>query len=243
VEGCDIQETLHDVETLNRMAFDQRLDATKLSFYAWLEVRENYRLLTSGAALGYGCGPLVIAPQALTLDDMAACRIVLPGQWTTAHLLFRLWAPMAHRRIFLPYDRIFDALRDGTADAGVIIHESRFTFQAAGFLPVVDLGAWWEQRTGLPIPLGCIAVHRRVPEEIALGLEEGIRRSILLARQDFEGCREFIRHHAQEMSAEVQQAHIATYVNDFTLDLGTEGRRAVAVLEHEAHAAGFLTGG
>jgi 1,4-dihydroxy-6-naphthoate synthase len=154
LDGHCLEVSLHDVETLNQMAFKEQLDVTKLSFFAWLAVKSNYRLLSCGGALGYGCGPLVIAPRALTLEEMRDCRVVLPGEWTTAHLLFRLWAPLAGQRRFVPYDRIFEMLRSGEADCGVIIHESRFTFEAAGFHAVVDLGAWWEERTGLPIPSG-----------------------------------------------------------------------------------------
>ncbi len=109
--GHTLAVSLHDVETLNRMAFQEQLDITKLSFYAWLAQQDKYRLLASGGALGYGCGPLVIAPRRLTREQMADCRIVLPGEWTTAHLLFRLWAPEAHQRRFVPYDRIFAALQ------------------------------------------------------------------------------------------------------------------------------------
>jgi 1,4-dihydroxy-6-naphthoate synthase len=199
--GYVLQPVLHDVETLNRMAFDQALDVTKLSFYAWLKVQEHYRLLDSGGALGYGCGPLVIARKSLTREDMAGCRIVLPGQWTTAHLLLQLWAPDARQRRFVPYDRIFAALDAGEADCGVIIHESRFTYQSAGFQAVVDLGAWWEDETGLPITLGCIAAHRRLPDGLAAQLEAKIRESIAAARREPEGALPYIRAHAQEMTA------------------------------------------
>jgi 1,4-dihydroxy-6-naphthoate synthase len=240
LSACTLREELHDVETLNQLAFNQVLDVTKLSFYAWLMVRENYRLLQSGAALGFGCGPLVISRKPLTHADMAACRVVLPGQWTTAHLLFRLWAPDAQQRRFVTYDRIFEALDTGAADCGVIIHESRFTFEQAGFRPVIDLGAWWEARTALPIPLGGIAVHRRVPQAVATQLETAVRQSIQLARQNPQACYAYIRRHAQEMQPDVQQAHIDTYVNDFSLGLGAVGLKAIAALEQEALRAGLL---
>jgi 1,4-dihydroxy-6-naphthoate synthase len=240
VPGHSIEARLHDVETLNGMAFDAVLDMTKLSFYAWLNVRADYRLLSSGGALGFGCGPVVVSRRAMSRDDMAAARIVLPGQWTTAHLLFRLWAPEAEQRSFVPYDAIFETLRRGDADCGVIIHESRFTFREEGFCEVVDLGAWWESRTGLPIPLGCIAVHRRHPERLCGLLEEAIRKSIALARRDPQTALPFIKAHAREMSADVLDAHIDTFVNEFSLDLGALGREAVLALEGEAHAMGIL---
>lgn len=239
--GHAIQEVLHDVETLNRMAFEGTLDVTKLSFYAWLMVKEQYRLLASGGALGYGCGPLVISRKPLTRADMPRCRILLPGQWTTGHLLFRLWAPDAQQRSFVTYDRIFDALLNDEADCGVIIHESRFTFEQAGFQAVVDLGAWWEEQTGLPIPLGCIAVHKRLSRKVRAQLEVLIRKSIDIARQDPVTAMPYIRRYSQEMTAEVLDAHISTFVNDFSLDLGSVGRKAIAVLEDKALEAGILT--
>lgn len=238
--GHRLHVTLQDVETLNRMAFEERLDITKLSFYAWLKARDHYRLLSSGGALGYGCGPLVIAAESYGPDDMDRCRIVLPGKWTTAHLLFRMWAPQAHQRRFISYDKIFDALRKGEADCGVIIHESRFTFESAGFRPVIDLGAWWEEQTGLPIPLGCIAVHRRLPLPVADQLDQAIRESIRQARCDPDAALPYIRAHAREMTAEVLRAHIDTFVNEFSLDLGEKGREAVQMLEMRARQAGAL---
>ncbi len=240
VPGCEVVAQLHDVETLNRMAFNAVLDVSKLSFFAWLMVKDAYRMLASGGALGYGCGPLVISARRLTMDDMAHCRIVLPGEWTTAHLLFRLWAPRARERIFLPYDQIFTALETGRADCGVIIHESRFVFEQAGFHALVDLGAWWEDQTGLPIPLGCIGAHSRLPEALFGHLETAIRQSIAMARKAPEAAMPYILAHAQEMHANVVQAHIQTFVNDFSYDLGDIGHTAVKTLEQKARQAGLL---
>lgn len=238
--GHDIRVQLHDVETLNRMAFSGALDITKLSFFAWLKVKEQYRLLSSGGALGFGCGPVVIAREQVRAEALADCRIALPGEWTTAHLLFRLWAPQAGQRFFVPYDQIFETLRSGRADCGVIIHESRFTFRQMGFVPIMDLGAWWEEQTGLPIPLGCIGAHRRLGEPTALAAQETIRLSIAAARQTPAAALPYIRCHAQEMTAEVLEAHIHTFVNEFSLDLGDTGRRAVAVLEEKARERGII---
>lgn len=240
IPGFRVQTQLHDVETLNQMAFEGALDVTKLSFFAWLMVREQYDLLASGGALGFGCGPVVIASKPLTAADMANCRIVLPGQWTTAHLLFRLWAPQARQRFFVPYDQIFNILAEGGADCGVIIHESRFTFQQKGFAAVADLGAWWEEQTGLPIPLGCIAAHKRLGRDTASAVEDAIRKSIALARQDPGSTQPYIRAHAQEMTAEVLDAHIRTFVNEFSLDLGPVGRNAVAALADKARLTGVI---
>jgi 1,4-dihydroxy-6-naphthoate synthase len=233
--GYQVQEELHDVETLNQMAFDSRLDVTKLSFFAWLMVKDRYRLLNSGGALGFGCGPVVVARNPLTVEDMAHCRIVLPGKWTTAHLLFRMWAPQAEDRIFLPYDRIFETLASGEADCGVIIHESRFTFRQQGYHQVMDLGAWWEDQTELPIPLGCIAAHQRIGDQCTEQVDRAIRQSISLAHENPDATLSYIRSHAQEMTAEVLDAHIHTFVNEFSMDLGERGRKAIAGLEEKAH--------
>jgi len=240
IPGFKVREQLHDVETLNQMAFDNVLDVTKLSFFAWLMVQDRYDLLASGGALGFGCGPVVIARKDMTPAEMADCRIVLPGRWTTAHLLFRLWAPQARQRIFVPYDQIFGTLEAGQADCGVIIHESRFTFQSMGFVAVADLGAWWEAQTGLPIPLGCIAAHKRLGKETAAAAETAIRASIALARKDPAATLPYIRTHAQEMTAEVLEAHIQAFVNEFSLDLGAAGRKAVAALAEKARRTGVI---
>jgi 1,4-dihydroxy-6-naphthoate synthase len=238
--GCDIREQLRDVETLNQMAFGEELDVTKLSFYAWLMVKDRYRLLNSGGALGFGCGPVVISRKPLTRSDMARCRIVLPGQWTTAHLLFRLWAPEAEHRSFVPYDRIFQTVSSGQADCGVIIHESRFTYAQQGFHRVVDLGAWWEENSGGPIPLGCIAAHERIGTDMAGQVDSAIQKSILSAQAQPLTALPYIRTHAQEMTAEVLDAHIRTFVNEFSLDLGDTGRSAVEALEAAARKTGIL---
>ena len=240
ITGHEIHEQLHDVETLNQMAFDAVLDVTKLSFYAWLTVKQHYRLLDCGGALGFGCGPVLIAAKAIGRDDIGRCRVAIPGQWTTAHLLFRLWAPEANQRLFMPYDHIFEALSSGQADCGVIIHESRFTFEQAGFRPLVDLGAFWEERTGLPIPLGCIAVHNRIPLPVVEQLTSRIRDSIAMAQADPEAALPYIRSHAQEMTRSVLDAHIETFVNEFSLTLGSQGRAAVQALELHARQAGII---
>lgn len=240
IPGFCIQETLHDVETLNQMAFHDILDVTKLSFFAWLMVKDRYELLASGAALGFGCGPLVIAREKMDLTELEHARIVVPGQWTTAHLLLRLLAPNAKHRFFAPYDRIFDTLRSGKADCGVIIHESRFTFQQMGFQLIMDLGAWWEKETGLPIPLGCIAAHHRIGKSSITAIESAIRQSIQTARQAPQETWSYIRAHAQEMTREVLDAHIHTFVNAFSLDLGDTGRSAVTALAHKARETGVM---
>jgi 1,4-dihydroxy-6-naphthoate synthase len=240
VDGYRLQPLLHDIETLNGMAMDAVLDVTKLSFYAWLEVKDRYQLLDSGAAMGFGCGPVLIAKKPLTPAEIHGCRVALPGRWTTAHLLLRLWAPDADQRMFTTYDRIFDALASGQADCGVIIHESRFTFEAAGFAPVVDLGAWWEEMTGLPIPLGGIAARKRLGKGLIRQVDAAVNTSIRRAMADPDGTLPYIRQHAQEMDDTVLQAHIRTFVNDFSLAQTGLGRRAIEKLEAMARDTGAI---
>lgn len=238
--GCRFAVELHDVETLNRMAMTAVLAVSKLSFYAWLKVRSRYRLLSSGGALGYGCGPIVVARNPLTRGDIPAARVVLPGEWTTAHLLFRLWAPEARHRFFVPYDRILAEMDAGRADCGVIIHESRFTYARAGYHAVVDLGAWWEAETGLPIPLGCIAARKDLGDALIGDIENLIRRSIRQARENAELAMPYIQKYARELSADVLRQHIQTFVNPFSFDLGQRGMAAVTELERRAQAAGLV---
>ena len=240
VPGYHMQPVLKDVETLNELAMNGTLDVTKLSFYAWLKAKRHYRLLDSGAAMGFGCGPVLIARKPLKPAEINRCRVVLPGRWTTAHLLFRLWAPDAGQRDFTTYDRIFDELAAGRADCGVIIHESRFTFEAAGFTSVVDLGAWWEEKTGLPIPLGGIAAQKSLGEPLIEQIDAAVKTSIQRAMAHPDEGLPYIRQHAQEMDDQVLRAHIRAFVNDFSLALTHVGRRAVGTLERMARDAGAI---
>ncbi len=225
----DIEVHLHDVETLNRMAFEERFEVTKLSFHAWLLLQDKYELLQVGAALGRGCGPLVIAPNAQSLKPNT--RMAIPGEYTTAHLLLRLWNPELKNSIFMPFDQIMGAVASGKVDAGVVIHEGRFVFEEQGFKCLVDLGDWWEAETGLPIPLGCIAIKKSLGAERIAEFEERLKQSIHTAFDDPDSTTDYVRQHAQELADDVTRAHIKTYVNDFTLDLGDEGRAAIDRLQ------------
>ena len=239
--GYRLAVELEDVETLNNWAVDETLDVTKLSVFAWLKNRACYRLLDSGAAIGYGCGPLVVARPGFDERNLSEGRVALPGRDTTAHLLFRLWRPEARNRCFVSYDRIFEMLVQGRVDAGVIIHENRFTYERMGLQLVVDLGTWWEQQTGLPIPLGVIAAHERVPTTIRTSLETAIRDSLQHARQFPHDSLAYMQKHAQAMDEDVLRRHVATYVNDFSLTLGDAGHQAIRRLESSALEKGLLT--
>ncbi len=241
-QAADIETHLHDVETLNRMAFEERFDVTKLSFHAWLLVQDKYQLLNVGAALGRGCGPLVISrkdfPKAQGLKPKAS--IAVPGEYTTAHLLLRLWNPEIKNRIFMPFDQIMNVVESGEADAGVIIHEGRFVFEERGFQCLEDLGEWWEGQTGLPIPLGCIAAKKSLGVERIAEIEQRLKQSIQCAFVDPASTTEYIKQYAQELNDDVIREHIKTYVNDFTLDLGEEGRAAIEKLKQMAENAGII---
>jgi len=237
-QQADIEVYLHDVETLNRMAFNGIFDVTKLSFHAWLCLQDEYQLLSVGAALGRGCGPLVItkADKPLTKDSV----IAVPGEYTTAHLLLRLWNPELTNRIFMPFDQIMDAVASGQANAGVIIHEGRFVYEERGFQCLEDLGDWWEGKTGLPIPLGCIAIKKSLGAERITEFEAQLAQSIQAAFDEPALTTAYVKEHAQELADKVTREHIATYVNDFTLNLGEEGRAAIKKLNELAKGAGII---
>ncbi len=238
--GFDLSIELHDVETLNHMALAGKLDISKLSFYAWLQVKSRYRLLQCGAALGYGCGPLLVAKRPMTKAEVIRSRIVLPGSLTTAHLLFRLWAPEAHQRSFAPYDQILKMVQTGEVDCGVIIHESRFTYEQAGLVALMDLGAFWEAETGTPIPLGCITARSELGDDLLKDIEDNIRSSLQFANTYPKENFSYIRQYAQEMDLQVLEQHILTFVNEFSLNLGPVGHSAIKILEERAQQAGVL---
>jgi len=235
-----ITERLEDVETLNQLALGGLLDLTKISYHALGHLRDRYALLKSGGALGRGCGPLVIAPIETDMQQLRGKRIAIPGKLTTANLLLQLYGEGYEDLLILPFDQIMPALKRGDADAGVIIHESRFTYRNAGFVEIVDLGAWWEEDSGLPIPLGGILARRDLGVETIQQVDGAIRASLEYANQHPEQPRSYIREHAQELNDRVTNAHIELYVNDFSLGLGKEGIAAVETLMNRAERRGII---
>lgn len=238
--GFTVRERLEDVETLNRLALEGALDLTKVSYHALGHLRDRYVLLRSGGALGRGCGPLVIAREAMPMTALRGLPIAIPGTLTTANLLLQLYGEGYGDVRPMPFDRIMAALAAGEVKAGVIIHESRFTYRQQGFHALLDLGAWWEAETGLPIPLGCILARRDLGVEVIAGVERGIAASLAHAHRHPQAARDYIRAHAQELADEVIDAHIALYVNDFSADLGSEGLAAVTTLLARAEARGLI---
>lgn len=240
IPGHKIEERLEDVETLNQLALKGLLDLTKISYHALGHLRDRYVLLRSGGALGRGCGPLVIAPKAQDMQSLRGKRIAIPGKLTTANLLLQLYGEGYDKLVTVPFEQIMPTLQRGEADAGVIIHESRFTYQVAGFHEILDLGAWWEKDSGLPLPLGGILARRDLGQETIQAADQAIRASLEFARQNPLLPRAYIKMHSQELNDRVIDAHIELYVNDFSLDLGEQGVAAVEVLMTRAEQRGLI---
>jgi len=230
----EVEPVLLDIEELNHRAREEELDLTKLSFGAAGTVGDSYRLLRSGAALGRGAGPLVVAREEMNLKEAAAGRIAVPGLDTTAFLLLRLAAPALGEVIELRYDHILGAVERGEVDAGLIIHESRFTYADHGLVAVADLGEWWEGETDLPVPLAGIFARSGVDAD---PVETAIRASVEYAFAHPVASREYVRALSQELSDEVCEAHIALYVNEHSVDLGDEGLAAIERLAGQAAAS------
>ena len=238
--GFRFAPRLEDVETLNRLAAGAALDVTKVSYGALPHLLGDYVLLRSGGALGRGCGPLVVSREPLDAAELGGKRIAIPGAHTTANLLLRLFAPDAPPGVERVYSDIMPAVARGEVDAGLIIHESRFTYREHGLVKVVDLGEWWERETGLPIPLGGILARRALGETAIRQIDAAIRRSVEHAFAHPGASAAYVRAHAQEMDDEVTRQHIELYVNAFSADVGDEGERAVEALFARARAAGIV---
>ena len=234
------REVLADIESLNSLALERKLDLTKISFHALAHLRDHYVLLRSGGALGRGCGPLVVSREPLSPERLKGKKIALPGRLTTAALLMRLFDPGLDRLVYLPFDEIMPACERGDVDAGVIIHESRFTFAGYGLSQVIDLGAWWEEETGHPIPLGGILARRDLGPSMHERLDHSIRSSIEFAYAHPGEVSSYIRHYAQEMDETVMQQHIDLYVNEYTLQYGVDGEAAINGLYARAEEAGIV---
>jgi len=236
-----IPPLLEDVETLNRWALDGKLDITKLSFHAYGLVQDQYALLHSGSALGRGCGPLLICrDNKIGLSDLEGCAVAIPGRITTAAMLFKLFCPKAAILRPMRFDKIIPALVNNEVDAGVIIHESRFTYASLGLLLLQDLGEWWERENGCPIPLGGIAVRRSLGPHLYRELDAAVRQSVRWGFENRNLCMPYIRAHAQEMDETIIDSHINLYVNDFSLFLGREGETAVDRFLLEGYKKGIL---
>lgn len=244
-----VNVVLGDVEALNEAARGARFELTKVSYGAIPYLLDSYRILRAGGALGRGCGPLLIAkpdatgcvPQLAGLP--ANARIAIPGALTTAYLLLRLALGRAIDAVPMRFDRIVDAVARGDVAAGLIIHESRFTYAWAGLARIADLGEWWEAQTGRPIPLGAILARRDLDTRAAEKIDATIRASLAFARDDDAAIEPYVREHAFEMDGDVMRAHIALYVNEYCDDLGADGTAAIAALFERASEAGLIPRG
>ena len=229
-EGLSFDFRMEDVETLNHLALEGKIDMIKVSYHAFLYLQEKYRLLDSGSALGRGNGPLLVSKKRYSVSDLTDLTVAIPGEYTTAHLLLKVMAPSVRNKKILVFHQIEDAILNGDVDAGVIIHENRFTYEKRGLQKIADLGEYWENTTGMPVPLGGIVARKDLGEEILSCLNRVMRRSVEFALGNPGKVMDFVRRNAQEMEEEVMKKHIALYVNDFTIDLGMEGKSAVEKL-------------
>jgi 1,4-dihydroxy-6-naphthoate synthase len=240
LEGLEFEVRLDDVEALNRAAFAGQLDVTKLSYHAFAFCADRFVALNAGSALGRNCGPLLISKRQIDPEEVAggSLALAIPGRYTTANFLLGFAFPAAANRTEMVFSDIEGAVLAGAVDAGVIIHENRFTYGAKGLLKIIDLGEHWEQRTGFPIPLGGIVASRALPANVIARVDRVFRRSVEFAFANPDASLPFVREHAQEMSEDVMYQHIRLYVNVYSIDLGIDGRRAVTLLlEHVAEQA------
>ena len=239
-EGLEFEPVIADVEELNQRAFAKTLHITKLSFHAFAHLLADYALLDAGSALGKGVGPLLIAREPMDGKAIRNARVAIPGKYTTANFLLSLAYPDLRHKKEMLFSRIEDAILAGQADAGLIIHENRFTYQAKGLVKLEDLGEYWEKTTRMPIPLGGIVVQRSLEQPVQQAVNRVMARSVAYALDNPKDSLSFVRTHAQEMEEAVMYQHIGLYVNDFTRNLGPEGKDAVQRLFDIAMAKGVI---
>ncbi|SMD04682.1 menaquinone biosynthesis family protein [Pedobacter nyackensis] len=243
-EGLEFEVFFDDVETLNQKAFRGELDVTKLSFHAFAYVHEQYALLDSGSALGFGVGPLLICHDETFVhkkDQLnAAHKVGIPGRYTTANFLLGIAFPHLTEKQEMVFSEIESALLEDRIDLGLIIHENRFTYTEKGLHKIMDLGSYWEEQTGCAIPLGGIVINRNLDQEIKEKVNRLIKESVAFAFANPKSGLEFIKQHAQEMSEEVMYKHIELYVNKYSIELGKEGRKAIDVMFTMAQDKGLI---
>ena len=248
-EAPAVKVVLDDVEALNEAAREGRYELTKVSYGAIPYLLDRYRILRAGGALGRGCGPLLLAKPAADgqvpalRDFKPHARIAIPGAMTTAFMLLRLALQRPIDAVPMRFDRIVDAVAQGEVDAGLIIHETRFTYQRSGLMPVVDLGEWWEAETGHPIPLGAILARRDLSLDEGRRIDATVRESLAYARGHESAVAPYVREHAFEMEPEVVRAHIGLYVNYYSFDIGEDGVAAIDALFELATAARLIPPG
>lgn len=229
-EGLIFNVVLEDVQTLNQWALEEKLNISKISYGVYPLVTSTYQLLNSGGALGKGVGPLLISKKALSLQEIADATIAIPGKNTTAHLLFSLAYTNCNNKTFMVFHQIEEAVLNGIVDAGVIIHENRFTYAEKGLYKIMDLGEYWEQQLQVPIPLGGIVMQQKFDEKLIAQVDRLIKKSVEFAFANYPTLPEYVKQHAQEMNEAVMKQHIDLYVNNYSIDLGVNGKAAVEKL-------------
>ncbi len=243
-EGLEFDVFFDDVETLNKKALQGELDITKLSFHAFAHVSDKYVLLDAGSALGFGVGPLLISKTAYTPEEVKSkpsLCVGIPGTYTTANFLLGIAFPALQNKKELVFSAIEESLLNEAVNLGVIIHENRFTYAQKGLHKVMDLGDYWEQETGMPIPLGGILIKRNIDTETQHTVNRLIRKSVEYAFANPEASSDFVRHHAQELDESVRKQHIDLYVNKYSIDLGNLGKQAIRLLFEKGQSAGLIS--
>ncbi len=238
--GLDFEVKYADVEALNKWAMDGTAMLTKLSYHAYAHVAENYILLDSGSALGYGNGPLLISKPDKSLRDISKYKVLIPGKFTTANLLLEILAPDVKTKEACIFSEIENSIIADKADAGLIIHENRFTYQEKGLKKLIDLGEEWEKQTRMAIPLGGIVINRNIPNEIQITLNKLMYESVQFALDHPDSSFEFVKQYAQEMDKNVMYKHIDLYVNNFTLNLGETGKKSISTLYKKAESLNII---
>lgn len=239
-ENLEFEVILGDVEELNNKAINNELDVTKISYHAYTKIAENYLILDSGSALGFKNGPLLISKHKIYPDEVNDIKIAIPGLNTTANLLLSIAYPKALNKKEYLFSDIEEAVLSNEVDAGLIIHENRFTYEKRGLKKIIDLGEYWEKETGLPIPLGGIVVNKNLDKDLQLKINRVLKRSVEFAFENPKSAYPYIKQYAQEMDEEVMYKHIELYVNNFTKDLGEDGRKAIESLYERAISLGVL---
>ena len=247
MEGLQFEAVLADVETLNKQAFsalsatnNSSLHITKLSYHTYAYLTKAYQLLDAGSALGNNCGPILIAKKNFHPEEVDDLNIAIPGKYTTANFLLSLAFPAASKKTELVFSEIENAVMTGKFDAGLIIHENRFTYEEKGLKKIIDLGEYWESQTQMPIPLGGIVIQRNLPDDLKKKVNRLIRKSVEFAFAHPSSSGSFVAQHAQEMSEAVRKKHIDLYVNEFSIELGSKGRAAVNLLFEKAMEKGII---
>ena len=238
-EGLSFRHIIEDIETLNRRAMQAELDVTAISIHAYAYVLDQYALMTSGASMGDNYGPLVIAREPMTIDDVRRTTIAVPGKMTTAYLTLRLCLGDVET-VVIPFDQIMDAVERGDVAAGLLIHEGQLTYSARGFSKVIDLGEWWMNETGLPLPLGGNAIKKSLGPELISKVSRLLRESIEYGLADRQTAVRHSMKYGRGMEEGLTDKFVGMYVNDYTIDYGERGREAVRLLLERAHAAGII---